>query len=134
MKLEKNVKEDKKENITLDLKALEIRMAEAIAWTKKYFKAASELREDLFDMSNPSKAKRFISSPIQAINQEEADIASIEPKNRINKNKIFHGRISIKRRIIPYLGYEPKSFILAYSFIFWCKSTESFDLSGINSS
>jgi hypothetical protein len=46
-------------------------------------------------------ANMLISSPIQAISQEEADIAIKEPIISTIKKNSFHGRISIKRRISP---------------------------------
>jgi hypothetical protein len=53
----------------------------------------------------------LISRAIHAENQEEAEIAKIELDVRKIKNISFQGIIKIKRRISPYLGYEPKSLI-----------------------
>ena len=82
-------------------KALEIKIAEARAWTKKYFNVASELREEGPDINKASKASILISSPIHAINQEEAEIAKSDPKIMMKINNNFQGRIRIKRRISP---------------------------------
>lgn len=75
----------------------------------------------------------LISSPIHAINQEEADIAIKEPIIKIKLNIIFQGSKRIKRGVYPYLGYEPKSFYLAYSLYYSVKRTEDFDSSRIDS-
>lgn len=48
-------------------------------------------------MSNVKIANIFISRPIQAINQDEAEIAKIGPEIRRLANKIFQGRISIQK-------------------------------------
>lgn len=98
---EKRLIDDKKENNDLALNALEIRMADAKACTRKYFKDASELRGDFSAINNASKASILISSPIHAIIQEEAEIAIRDPTIKIRVNMNFHGRIRIKRRISP---------------------------------
>jgi hypothetical protein len=45
------------------------------------------------------------------MNQEEAEIDKIGPIIKSLKKSAFQGRISIQKGNIPYLGYEPKSFI-----------------------
>lgn len=104
MKLEKKSKDDKNPNSILPLKALQIKIAEAKAWTKKYFNVASEFREDLNLISRASSPSILISRPIHAIIQEEAEIAIVVPKKIIYKNIIFHGRISIKRGSASIFG------------------------------
>lgn len=101
IKIENRFKDDKKENKFLVVRALEIRIADAKAWTRKYFNVASEFREEGLDRNKASRASMLISKPIHAINQEEAEIATNDPRVKINKNKNFQGRIKIKRRINP---------------------------------
>lgn len=83
--------------------------AEARVWIKKYFKVDSATRGDLECKNKAKRETILISNLIQAINQEEADAARIDLETNIIINIIFQGRIKIKRRIGPYLGYEPKS-------------------------
>lgn len=85
------------------------KIADAKVWAKKYFKVDSAIRADLEYRNKARRETILISNLIQAINQEEADAARIELEINIAINIIFHGRIRIKRRIDPYLGYEPKS-------------------------
>lgn len=103
--------EEKNKDPYILRRAAKIKMAEARAWIRKYFNEASEFRGDFFLRNKVSKETMLTSKPIQAINQEEADIAKIEPMMSVVTKRIFQGRNKIKRRIIPYLGYEPKSLI-----------------------
>jgi hypothetical protein len=104
IKFEKKSTEDKNPNSILLLKALQIRIAEAKAWIKKYFRVASEFREDLNLISRASSPNILISRPIHAIIQEEAEIAIVVPSKIIYKNIIFQGRISIKRGSTSIFG------------------------------
>lgn len=104
MKEEKKSAEDKNLKIILPLSALQMRMAEAKAWIKKYLRVASELREDLKLMNRAKSPSMLISSPIHAIIQEEAEVAIKVPRKITNKNIIFQGRISIKRGSISIFG------------------------------
>jgi hypothetical protein len=98
---EKKDREDRNVNNLLEANALEIRIADASAWIKKYLREASEFRGDLSDIITARRASKLISSPIHAINQEEADIAIREPARIIPQKRNFHGSKIIKRRISP---------------------------------
>lgn len=100
-----------KKNWYILKKAEKIKIAEANAWTRKYFNDASEFRGDLSLKERAKRDKILISRAIHAVNQEEAETAKIVLDTKKNKNINFQGIIKIKRRIIPYLGYEPKSLI-----------------------
>jgi hypothetical protein len=93
-----------KEEPALVNKADIIRIEDASACTKKYFKMASVFRGDLSFKQTTKRASTLISRPIHATNQEEADIVINDPINRIHINNIFQGRNSIKRRIISIVG------------------------------
>lgn len=112
---EKVLEESKKENMALEIKALEMRIAEDKAWIKKYFNAASEFRGVLSERAKVRKAKILISRPIHAINHEEDDIAINEPSIRIVRNIEVHGRIRIKRRNYSIFGIWAQKLCLAYS-------------------
>ena len=88
--------------IILIIKALEIKTAEAKAWVRKYFRVASEFRGDFSFIANVMKAIMFISSPIQAVIQEGAEIAIKEPRTSNDKKKAFQGKI--KKRALPIFG------------------------------
>lgn len=92
-------------------KAVDKRIEDANAWIKKYFNVASFSRGEEKFINNAKIASIFISRPIQAMNQEEAEIDKIGPIIKSLKKSAFQGRISIQKGNIPYLGYEPKSFI-----------------------
>lgn len=79
-------------------------MAEAKAWTRKYLRAASELRGDFEFIRRAMRASILISRPIQAAIQEGAEIAVKEPIINKIKNMSFHGRKRIKRRVRPIFG------------------------------
>ncbi|MEO5355511.1 MAG: hypothetical protein H7835_20200 [Magnetococcus sp. XQGC-1] len=79
-------------------------MAEAKTCTRKYFKAASEFRGDFEFIRRAIKASMLISRPIQAVIQEGAEIAAIEPRMRRKINASFHGRRIIKRRTVSIFG------------------------------
>jgi len=83
---------------------LDTKIAEASAWIKKYFKAASEFRGDFELIRIAMRARMLISSPIHAANQEGAEIANKDPEINKNKNIIFQGRINIKRRTMSIFG------------------------------
>lgn len=104
MKLENKLKEETEPNNILLLNALQIRTAEASAWIRKYFKVASEFRDDLNLISRANSPSILISRPIHAIIQEEAERAIIVPKKIIYKNMIFHGRKRIKRGSTSIFG------------------------------
>lgn len=120
------VKEKEEEKKNEERKIVLIRIAEAKAWTKKYFKVASALRGDLFSINKVRRASMLISRPIHAIIQEGAEIAIKVPENKIKKNKIFQGRIRIKRRTLSIFGIWAQKLLLAYSFVFWCKEHGKF--------
>lgn len=73
------------------------RIEEAKAWIKKYFNVASFSRGEEKFINNANTANILISSPTQAINQEEAEIAKTGPIKRRPKNKAFQGRINIQK-------------------------------------
>ena len=98
------------ESILMAKIAVLTRAADANVWAKKYFKVDSALRGDLEYKNKARRETILISNLIHAINQEEADAARIDLEINMMININFHGRIRIKRRIDPYLGYEPKSF------------------------
>lgn len=134
IKVEKKSREDRKLKIILPLKALQIKIADAKAWIRKYFSVASEFREDLNLIKRANSPNMLISSPIHAIIQEEAEVAINVPRRITYKNIIFHGRSSIKKgNSLHIWDMSPKAW-LAYSFVFWCYCTGNFDFPGINSS
>lgn len=65
------------------------KLMEAIAWVKKYFKAASEAIILLEEVINGINLNKFISNPIQAPNQELAEIAIIVLKINMNIKNIL---------------------------------------------
>lgn len=104
IKIIKKFRLDNDHLINLMEKALEIKIAEARAWIRKYLRIASELRGDFSFMAKARKAIMFISNPIQAVIQEGAEKAEIEPKTSKNINKVFQGKIIIKKRAMPIFG------------------------------
>jgi hypothetical protein len=99
-----NEKENEDTEKTILKKEKKTSIEEASAWIRKYFSVASELRGD-FSYKNKAKRERtLISKPIHAINQEEAETAKIELIIKENLNKIFQGRIRIKRRTRSIVG------------------------------
>ena len=76
---------------------LVIRTREPSVWARKYFKAASVSRGFLFIVSMGMRARRLISSPTQALNQELEEILNKEPETNKLKNMNCHG-MTINRR------------------------------------
>lgn len=102
--LEKKSSDERWPNNILPEKALQIKIAEAKAWIRKYFKVASELRDDLKLIKRAKSPSMLISRPIHAIIQEEAEIAIQVPRKITYENIIFQGRKRIKRRSTSIFG------------------------------
>lgn len=78
------------EYLKLAIKIIEkIKVAEAMAWVIKYFKEASAENLFLNDFIKGIRDKRLISNPIQAVNQEVAEIEMIVPKIKLKENIIL---------------------------------------------
>lgn len=77
-------------------------IAEASAWVKKYFKAASVDIKLFILIIKGINDNKLISSPIQALIQEFAEIVVRDPLINVNKNNIFVEFLKIKKkRTIP---------------------------------
>jgi hypothetical protein len=63
------------------------KIAEAIAWVRKYFKEASEENKFFEFIIKGIKDSKLISNPIQILNQEVDEIAIKDPKIIELKNK-----------------------------------------------
>lgn len=76
-------------------------MAEPRAWTKKYFKAASDEYELNLDEMMGMKERRFSSSPSQLVNHELAEVAMTIPKiSDLEKTMRLGVEFRIKKRRI----------------------------------
>ena len=76
------------------------KIVEPRAWIKKYFKAASDEYWLSFIVINGIKESKFNSNPIQAPNQELAQIEITIPKIKVLINKKREGENIIKKRKI----------------------------------
>lgn len=72
---------------------------EANAWVKKYFNEAS-VDINLLSLIRGIKDNKLISKPIQAPNQELAEIEIRVPTIKILKNTIFDELLKIKKKRI----------------------------------
>lgn len=83
--------------------------ADPIAWTKKYFRAASEENVFCFEKINGIKERRFNSSPIHLVNQEGDEMAMIIPVISVEENNNVEGLISRieKRKGFHRRGMSP---------------------------
>lgn len=78
---------------------------EANAWVKKYFNEASVETKLLLSLIRGIKANKLISKPIQAPNQELAEIVIKVPVIKIHKNIILEELLKIKKkRIITFIN------------------------------
>lgn len=78
------------------------RVAEANAWTKKYFNDASVENKFFELVIKGIKDKRLISKPIHAPNHELADVEIKVPPSNVRKNKSLVGLLIIReKRVKP---------------------------------
>ena len=87
-------------------------MVEPRAWTRKYFRAASEEYELCLEEIIGIKDSKLSSSPIHLPNQELDEMAIIRPMISEAGNIIRAGcEFGIKKRMlhISWTGYEPVS-------------------------
>ena len=74
------------------------RVAEAKAWVKKYFKAASDDKVLLLLIINGINDNKLISSPIQALNHELDEMEIRVPLTKVNKNNSLAEFLKIKKK------------------------------------
>ena len=103
---------------SVNIMAPKIMKAEPMAWTKKYFKAASVAYWLFFIEIHGINDIRFNSKPHHAPNQESDEIDKITPPIKVEKNKQALGEINTKKREVRILinGVWTHQLILAYLF------------------
>lgn len=74
------------------------RVAEARAWTKKYFNEASVENKFFELVIKGIKESRLISKPIHAPNHELAEVEIKVPPINVNKNKNLVGLLTIREK------------------------------------
>ena len=104
--------------LSVNIIAPRIIKADPIAWTKKYFKAASVAYWLFFIEIHGINDIRFSSKPHHAPNQESDEMDRTTPPTNVEKNKQALGEINTKKREVRILinGVWTHQLILAYLF------------------
>lgn len=96
------VDEDEVDKDGFNIKAPKItvnnKVAEAKAWTKKYFKEASVENKFFELVIKGIKESKLISKPIHAPNHELAEVEINVPPINVNKNKNLVGLLTIREK------------------------------------